>query len=273
MVDLWKTFNELVDDKLIFLQDEKPYSLKDYGLKTTIYPAPCHSKHSDVNNLSWISEEEIDHTIINIGLAHGSLTGVSPDLDNVYFNMDLKELGEIPMDVWLLGHSHIVYPDVLSIDNWKVYNAGTPEPDGMDCKHNGNAWIIDIDKDKNIKSNLVETGKYKFIDKKFILDSLEDYSNIKDIIKDHSEHTIARIEVSGRLDEEIYKYRQEVFKEIEKELLYLTIEDTDLKIRINKEKIQKEFTQGSFPEQFLFALEEDDEALQMAYEMIVGVKK
>lgn len=273
MVDLWKTFNDLVDDKLIFLQEEKQYSLIDYGLDAIIYPAPCHSKHSEANNLSWIKEAEIDKSIINIGLAHGSLTGISPDLNNVYFNMDLKELQEIPVDVWLLGHSHIVYPDVTSIEEWKIYNAGTPEADGMDCKHKGNAWIIDIDKDKNIKSNLVETGKYRFADKEFTVECLEDYNKIKDLIKDHSENTIARITLSGIVDEEVYKHRQIVFKEIEEEILHLIFEDSDLKIRINKEKIQKEFTQGSFPEQFLLALNEDDEALQMAYEMIVEVRK
>lgn len=273
MVDLWKSFNDLTDDKLIFLQKEKPYSLIDYGLEATIYPAPCHSKHSDVNNLGWISEQKLDDSIINIGLAHGSLTGISPDLDNMYFNMDLKELEAIPMDLWLLGHSHIVYPDVEAIDNWKVYNAGTPEPDGMDCKHEGNAWIIEVDKDKSIKASRIQTGKHRFIDKRYRLDTIEDYEKIRDTIGNHSENTIARIEVSGRVDEEVYKHRQEVFKEIEDKLLYLIFEDSDLKIRINKEKIQKEFTQGSFPEQFLLALQEDDQALQMAYEMIVEVKK
>ncbi|MDY0236413.1 MAG: metallophosphoesterase [Gudongella sp.] len=272
MVDLWKTFNNLVDDKLIFLQEERPYSLKDYGLDATIYPAPCHSKHSEVNNLAWIAGEEIDDTIINIGIAHGSLTGISPDLDNMYFNMDLKELEVIPVDVWLLGHSHIVYPDVLSIDNWKVHNPGTPEPDGMDCKHNGNAWIIDIDKDKNIKSKLVETGKYRFADENYTLSSIEDYSRIYNLISKHPENIIARIGVSGIVDEDAYKHRQKVFKEIEEKILYLIFEDSDLKIRINKEKIEKEFTQDSFPEQFLFALQEDEEALQMAYEMIMEVK-
>ena len=272
MVDLWKDFNDLADDKLIFLQEEKPYCLKDYGLDATIYPAPCHSKHSDINNLSWIVDEEVDSTRINIGIAHGSLTGISPDLDNTYFNMDLKELEMIPMDLWLLGHSHIVYPDALSIDNWKVHNPGTPEPDGMDCRHNGNAWIIEIDKDKNTKSNLIQTGKYRFADKKYTLTSIEDYNKIYDFINKHPENTIARIEVSGTIDEEAYRHRHKVFKEIEEKILHLIFEDSDLKIRINKEKIEKEFTQGSFPEQFLFALQEDEEALQMAYEMIMEVK-
>lgn len=272
MVDLWKKFNEMADDKLVFLNEEKPYSLKDYGLEATIYPAPCHSKHSDVNNLAWIGQEEMDDSIINIGVAHGSLTGISPDLNNMYFNMDLEELEGLPLDVWLLGHSHIVYPDFESVDNWKVHNPGTPEPDGIDCKHNGNAWIINIDKDKNIKSNLVQTGKYRFIDEKYIIEDIEDYDKIKTSISKHSEKTIARIDISGRVDQEVYKHRQVVFKEIEEKILYLILEDADLKIKINKEKIEKEFTKGSFPEQLLFALQENEEVLQMAYEMIVEVK-
>jgi len=39
------------------------------------------------------------------------------------------------------------------------------------------------------------------------------------------------------------------------------------------EKINQEFTEGSFPQQLLKALADDEDAMQMAYELIMGVRK
>ena len=85
MIDLWKTFREKANDKTIFLNQEVPVSLTDYGLDATVYPAPCHSKQSYTNNIDWIAEHEVDPEHISIGIAHGSLQGVSPDPDSKYF--------------------------------------------------------------------------------------------------------------------------------------------------------------------------------------------
>jgi hypothetical protein len=41
-------------------------------------------------------------------------------------------------------------------------------------------------------------------------------------------------------------------------------------VRINKDTIEKEFTQGSFPYEFLNRLIHDDESLQIAYDLIRG---
>lgn len=273
MVDLWKSFNSLVDDRVLFLSEERKYSLESFGLNAVIYPAPCHSKHSSENNLNWIREESIQEDIINIGIAHGSITGISPDLDNLYFNMDLKELEDIPMDLWLMGHTHITYPDNDIVRDLRVFNPGTPEPDGLDCKHEGFGWIIDIKDGKSVEAKRVKTGKYRFLDASFSLESIDDYRKIEDYIKEHNKNTIARISLKGTLDEEAYRYRLELVKEIEDKLAYLILEDSELKIRINADKIQKEFTKGSFPEQLLLSLQDDEEALQLAYEIISEVRK
>jgi len=273
MVDLWKSFLSLVDEKVLFLGDEKPYSLQEFGLNATIYPAGCHSKHSDQNNLGWIREEDIDSGLVNIGVGHGALAGISPDLDNQYFNMSIEELESIPVDVWLMGHTHISYPENDKVNNWKVYNPGTPEPDGLDCSHNGNGWVINVHEKDDIQASRITTGKYKFKDEEFYLESIEDYRKIEEFFKEYKDNTIARIRLKGTLDEDAYKHRLQVIKNLEEQIIYLVLEDSDLKIRINSDKIKKEFTQGSFPEQMLIYLQDDEEALQLAYEIISEVRK
>src|SRR5665648_575637 len=167
MVELWKNFQEISQDihNIVFINQERPYSLADYDLNAVVYPAPCHSKHSDTNNIGWIKdansdidndkfkEKDTDKNQIRIGIAHGALEGVSPDLDNSYYNMSLAELTSAPVDVWLLGHTHITYPDKKKVSGWKIFNPGTPEPDGLDCKHTGNAWIITIGDTKAVDSD------------------------------------------------------------------------------------------------------------------------
>lgn len=273
MVDLWKTFMSQADDKVLLLSEEKPYDLGDFGLKARIYPAPCHSKHSGENNLSWIKEAELDREMLNIGIAHGSMSGISPDLDNSYFNMDLDELERIEVDLWLMGHTHITYPDMDQVRNWKIYNPGTPEPDGLDCRHKGSGFLITIDDEKNIESRKIRTGKYSFMDEKVVLESMDDYRKVEKLFQGQDDNVVARISLRGTLDEESYQQRLQMKRDLEGRILHLILEDSDLKIRINKDKIRREFTEGSFPEQLLVSLEDDEEALQLAYEIISEVRK
>lgn len=280
MIDLWTSFNKLAGKKILFLNQERPYSLEEYGLDAVVYPAPCHSKHSDINNLGWLKEQPIEEMLhqdkLHIGIAHGSLEGISPDLEINYFPMSLAELDDIPANVWLLGHTHISYPDKDSVAEWKVFFPGTPEPDGLDCRHSGNAWIINIDEGKAVRAERVTVGIYRFFDEIYPISDKEDLEAIiVELTNDVPETTVARIHLKGRVDEEVFDYRYEVYRAIEDAIAYLIVDDSDLGIRITKEKIFKEFSQGSFPQQFLAALaeEEDEDALQIGYELVMEVRK
>lgn len=341
MVELWKNFRELSQDihNMVFINQESPIYLTDFDLNAVVYPAPCHSKHSDVNNIGWIRNENIesdkdknivkgkDQAPIRIGVAHGALEGISPDLDSSYYNMSLAELEAAPVDVWLLGHTHLTYPimnsntnsitdpDKKTVTGWKVFNPGTPEPDGLDCKHTGNAWIITINDIKALNSDikalnsdtkalngnyievsgeLVETGRYRFVDQSHKVSSREDLDRIGGallgsqsedtsgkiagshpggILKNEPRFTIGRLRLRGKLEEEAFNYRHEVRRKLEEALGYLIFDDTEVGIKITGEMIHKEFSDGSFPEKLLSALSEDEEALQLAYELILEVKR
>lgn len=274
MIDLWNSFNSHLTEKIVYMNEEKPYDLTQYGLEAIVYPAPCHSRHSEVNNIGWIKGEmPLEPSLYHIGVAHGALEGISPDIDKSYYYMSNSELEATAVDLWLLGHTHVTYPEMDTIKGHRIFNPGTPEPDGFDCRHEGHAWIISIDEDKVVNAQRVTTGKYKFIDEVFYIEEDEDLYNLKDLIlEDNPDRKIMRMTLKGRIGRDVYINRQNFYNELEKDLAYLIVEDSNLGIKVSKDIIEKEFTSGSFPYHFLNALADDDEALQIAYELIKEVK-
>lgn len=272
MVELWKDFNNHHRENILYLGEMKPFDLKDYGLDVIVYPAPCHAKHSKENNLQWIKDTNIlEDDKYHIGIAHGALEGISPDLAGEYFYMGKEELEEVPVDIWLLGHTHVSYPTSDNVLNWKVYNAGTPEPDGLNYKHVGEAWVITIDRAKKIKAEKLETGNYRFFDKYFDIKDDDDLEEVRNrVLAGESNKKIIRLTLNGRVTHDTYTNIRGFYQELEKEITYLIIEDSKLRVRINSDTIEKEFTQGSFPYEFLNRLIDDDESLQIAYDLIRG---
>ncbi len=278
MTSLWTTFKDNITDKIVLLNENRPYDLMDYDVPAIVYPAFCNSKHSSENNLSWIKNiEDKPDGRWHIGVGHGALQGLSPDLENKYFNMTENELDGINLDLWLLGHTHIAYPRVTGATNHRIFNAGTPEPDGMDCKHGGSAWIISVDEEGKVNPKMIETGIFRFYDLEFKVEEEKDFDKIKkELLSEGHPNSLIRLKLQGRIEEDLFEYRKSFYDELRKELKYLDVDDTNLGVIISKDLIENEFTKGSFPYQFLESLSEDDsdeEALQLAYELIMEVKE
>ena len=276
--NVWRTFASKATGRMLILNDFKPYDLKDYGLDATIYPAPCDSRHSSSNNLGWIKELDQDNNHIyssqySLGIAHGALAGLSLDLTDNYFKMSRDELLAIEMDLWLLGHSHIQYPESDNPINKKIFNSGTPEPDGLDCNHAGFAWVITLEDDKHTSAKKVQTGKFRFFDLKKNIDNKNDFTAIKkDLLAGKPENKIVRLNLAGGIAETTYKDKQNFYDDLKFELGYLDIEDENLYIKLKHNEIEDKFTEGSFPYQFLTRLEEDEKSLHLAYELLKEVQ-
>lgn len=275
MTELWKQFRKHSGDNTVFLNEWKAHSLEDYDIDAAIYPAYCNKKHSDQNCLGWTKE------IINkpqakwhIGIAHGSLQGLSPDLENKYYTMSEKELEGIDMDLWLLGHTHIPYPIEKEVFNRKIYNAGTPEPDGLDCRHSGNAWIITINEEKQVQAKQIETGLYRFYDLDKEISSTQCLEKLKsEILSEDDSKRIVRLNLTGRIERAMLNELQTIYQEIQDKIICLMVDESNLKPKISNEDIEKEYTKDSFPYQILSKLmDEDEEALQLAYDLIRGCK-
>lgn len=269
MIELWEEFTKTPSEKILFINKEEVYSLEDYGLDVRVYPGPCHSKHSKENSLAWVKKQGLADTgKYHIGVAHGALEGLSPDIEGNYYYMEMDELHSIPTDLWLIGHTHVSYPLKDSVVDEKIYNAGTPEPDGLDYSGEGSAWFISLD-GKSKRAEKIITGEYRFFDKNFSIQADEDLDEVLSWIKkENREKAIIRLNLKGLLSKSAYSELRDFYGEIEGRVFHLLIEDTDLKIRINKDTIKREFTEGSFPYEFLNGLDHDEEALQIAYELL-----
>ncbi len=266
--ELWKIFRDHGRDKLILLGEERPYSLEDYGLNILVYPAPCHNKHSGDNNLGWIGDlGEFEKADYHIGVGHGALEGLSADLEGNYYPMTMKELEDLGLDLWLLGHTHVQYPEGRDLVGQRIYNAGTPEPDGLNYRGRGSAWLISLDGDST-RAREIETGQYRFIDLDFQIESEEDLARLKNLaLEGDPKKKLLRIKLRGRLNEDSYRRLSDFYRSLEEEIFYLIIDDEDLGIKVDQEVIEREFTKGSFPYEFLKSFD-DEEAMQLAYELI-----
>lgn len=273
---LWGHFQKRMTGKIVILNEEKPYYLQDYDLDVAVYPAPCQRKHSSTNNLGWMADRiNKDAARWHIGLAHGALEGVSPDLNQEYYPMTREELTSFDLDLWLLGHAHIPYPEQAATFGQRIFNAGAPEPDGMDCRHEGHAWLLELNEDKEVEGTLLTLGKFRFIDVQREVEDEEGFAKLsQEFCGPKSEDTILRLALTGVLEPELYSRKEEYYRKLRDQLAYFRVDDEALRVRINREVIEQEYTAGSFPYRFLneFLDRGDQEALQIAYEMLREVK-
>jgi len=275
---LWSEFRERAPEELLLLTDMKPYPLHDYGIEAVLYPAPCDAKHSPTNRLGWIKElVEKPQGRWHIGVAHGAVSGISPDFENLYYPMEEAELVSLNLDHICLGHTHISHPDQKVAENRPFIYAGTPEPDGFDCRHQGRAWITEIDESGRSLSRLIETGRFCFTEIHGQVRNREDLENLQRDLAGFAEagQTLVKLRLSGTLPEEDYKARYLAYNNWQEELLYLEIDDSDLTLKITPAVIAAHYPEGSFPYRFLNRLAEKDdpEALQTAYRLVEEVKQ
>ncbi|WP_138431921.1 metallophosphoesterase family protein [Fodinibius saliphilus] len=272
---LWDRFKKEAEEHVLVLDKKELLTLSVFEPEVVIYPAPCHAKHSADHAIGWVNEIEKDEDALHIGVAHGSIEGVSPDFDQRYFPMSIHELEQSGVDLWLMGHTHITWPEKPDKRDM-VFNPGTPEPDGFSCNHEGRAFLHTVREDKEIKTEIVSTGTYRFIQKDEHISSTKD---VQDLVEEFSENAwqqaVVELKVSGKLEEEVFESWQESRSQIRESVLELRLEDNEVRRKVTSEQIKKEFSKGSFPEQLLssFSEDEEEEELQMAYELIKEVQQ
>ena len=165
---VWRDFEKALDsmeNNIILLKEEAPLSLRNREEQVLVYPAICRSKHSEENALGWIKEslqkelsgqvpssddcEAGDTPVYKIGLAHGALEGLTPDMKNEYFRMTESELLKIPVDLWLIGHTHIPYPalqEEKALEGFRIFNAGTHEQTDLHNRTEGWCFLLTLDR-------------------------------------------------------------------------------------------------------------------------------
>ena len=273
----WATFKENAGDRVLLLEGKRVYPLEHFNLDANIYPAPCDAKHSGDNYVGWIKDEPKDAGVtFHIGVAHGSLEGLSPDFNRQFYPMTRQELLESGLDLWLMGHTHLPFPEKPGLRD-RIFYSATPEPDGFDCDHQGHAWIIEMDEDKKLSPTLMTTGTYRFFHDERELKSAGDLDRMEaDYGVPGNDKLLLKLKLKGRLPREEYDRLPEVREGLNRNLFYLQWDSGDLTEEITPAMINREFTEGSFPHRLLTTLardERDAEALQAAYRLLQEVRR
>ena len=272
---IWPDFKDHLGEGHLILDRCVPYDLEPFGLPVVLLPGVCTAKHSKENAVGWIQEATADlpESKLKIGVAHGSLAGLSPDFNGDFYPMQQSELAQMDVDMWLLGHTHIRFPDRSEGRDDRVFYPSTPEPDGFDCGHAGHALVIDIHEDRTCEYRSVRTGRFRFhVMHKTGIDSELKLAQLKKEFEElpEGEHLV-KLKLQGRLDSEALEQLKTLESELGKLVSYLEFNADEVLRAVRQEDLDAEFTEGSFPHQLLSELahdESDQFALQLAYDLV-----
>ena len=279
---VWKTFKNAllnVDHNITLLNEFRKYCFDVGDEKVNIYPAYCQSKHSRDNNLKWIKNETIDKSNgINIGIAHGAIEGVTPDLNGEYFMMSERELNEISMDVWLIGHTHIPYPNDLKenedVTGYRIFNAGTHEQTDLHNNTEGNCFIVSVEKMDGVSKVYARryiSGKMRYFDLKINVSPDNDAALRNAILREieaKEKNAVIRCRISGVIKQSEYEDRNLIYKEILSSFLSYEVDDSELSEEISPEKVCSEFAETSFAAMYIERFYDNPTELQMAYQLM-----
>ena len=272
---IWPEFKDHLGEGHLILDQCIPYDLEPLGLPAVLLPGVCTAKHSKENAVGWITDAtgKLPENRLKIGVAHGSLAGLSPDFNGDYYPMQESELTQMDVDVWLLGHTHIRFPDRDEGRDAQVFYPSTPEPDGFDCSHAGHALVIDLHEDKTCEYRSLKTGRFRF--HAMHRSGIDSESKLIQLKKEFAElpggEHLVKLKLEGRLDSETLKQLNTLESELEPLPCYLELNTKEVLRAVRQEDLDAEFTEGSFPHQFLSALaqnESDQFALQLAYDLV-----
>lgn len=279
--ELWECFQEYSEDTIHVFKKNEPVLAQIDGEEVTFYPCICHDKHSAENALGWVREAQPDSARINIGVAHGSLDGLSLDQDGSYYSMSPEELNEIPMDVWLLGHAHVAFPELeygQQINGKTIYNAGTPQQVSINNRTDGSVFLIEIGEDKKISAVKKKTGSVFFREhtitvsqKEDLLDAVrQDLEQLSDI-----ENTLLRLSVTGTTNADGYRRRHEIEAMVAQKALFCdkAVDMDNLSEEITESMIDEKTVKGSIENQLLHRYFGKPEELELAMNLIMRCKE
>lgn len=273
---LWQYFKSNVDAEKIIVLDQYEVFIDSVGdQEVRFYPAACRTLHSDQNMIGWVANEEKKADAIHIGIAHGNVDGLGRDEDGKYFNMRVEELNGAGVDFWLLGHIHVAYPtqDIVNT-NPGFFMSGTHMPDSWKSTNIGNAWMIEVDEDKNIKAKRFQPSKFTY---KVIEAELKSGLDIDQLNNQLStcdkNNTAVRLNLTGILVDQEMQLLEDIFKECsDKSDGFIHFEGYKfIKRKIDMGAINAAYANGTLPHILLSELLIDDAdglSTQKAFEAI-----
>lgn len=264
---LWSRFTGLAGENTLLLAQNSPVTIGH----TVFYPCGCHDRHSETNALGWLAAlPEHDPAYLHIGIAHGALEGLSCDREQRYYDMTVQELEHGGMDLWLLGHTHMPYPNQDNITGHRIFNAGTPQQTDIADHAAGSVFLIDIDEQKQVTARKQNTGVIRFVQAAV---SVAHGTGLRDALETllhqyDRTNTFFRVQLAGTVPAEEFLTRQTLYDELGDTCLKLEIRDEALRQEITAAMIDTETIEGTTENRLLKCYLEEPELLELAYSLV-----
>ena len=281
-VKLWQYFRDVMAsyDNIMLLTEYRPYEVTANGEDVVFYPALCTCVHSapGQNNLGWIKDTAIENNgAYHIGIAHGAVEGETIDKEGRYFLMKRSELEAIPMDVWLIGHTHVPFPrdltEDLTVRDDKIFNPGTHVQTDVSCNTEGVCFIVEIAEDKTIRAKNMVSGVLRFYRRTIDVTAGEMERLLHDALADLGDNSVVDIILTGAVTPEEYEDRAAIIEAALSRFIEGTYNDHALSKLISKELIRSEFPETSFSAGLLTSLLAEPKEAQLAYELLRSLKE
>lgn len=276
---VWHYFKDVIHDNILLLTDYRTYEITIGDETAVLYPALCKSLHSakGENNLGWIKNTPItDNGKYHIGIAHGAVEGETIDNEGQYFLMTRDELSSIPVDVWLIGHTHVPFPHNLKTDVYtegeSIFNAGTHVQTDVSCNTEGCGFIIEIDKDKTVRAKKSDSGGIRFYRKNITLTAGNMQAVLTRELEMLDDNSVVDIILDGAVTDAEYNEHDAVLSDTLSRFTEGTYNDHALSRLISDELIKSEFSETSFSAVFLSELMDEPKEAQLAYELLKELK-
>lgn len=271
---LWKSFRKAAQDtNVLGMTEAKRYDFHVSDRAISFYACPCPSKTGADSTIGWVSEQEKANDTIHIGVAHGNVEGVGLDANHRYFNMTRSDLREANLLTWLLGHIHVPSPTDSYDGTPAFFMAGTPTPDSVRCRHQGQAWFIEIAENSACSHQPLNPGRLHFIRLEREMLNDDDLRMLRTECQAlDSASTVLDLQLSGRLHADELKAVHDFIDELKATFLHVDCED-DLVALLDAGAIAQLYPEGTLPFRLLNALLEDEVHpgdAQVALELLHG---
>lgn len=184
--------------------------------------------------------------------------------------MTRGELEQCGMDLWLIGHTHIPYPEGDVITGERIFNPGTHQQTDISDHSEGSVFVIEIGDDRQVTARRIRTGVLRFW--KLSLDLKHGQSLKEEMEKLTSrldgESASVRMQITGIALAEDYERREEIYREFENRFVKFEAHDMELQKEITQEMIDAETLEGSVENKLLKMYAEEPEILNLAYELV-----
>ena len=279
-VKVWQYFIDCISkkDNIMLLSEYRPYEISLNAGDVVLYPALCMSLHSapGENNLGWIKDEGIiPDGKYRIGIAHGAIEGETIDSEGAYFLMKRSELEAIPVDCWLIGHTHVPFPKGLTSEftvTERILNAGTHVQTDVNCNTEGLCFIVEIDENKTVRAKTFVSGGLRFYRREIVLSPGRVAELIDSSLEGIGDQSVVELILKGAVSAEEYDALPRTVEEKLSRFIEGKYNDYEVTKLISEKLIDSEFPETSLSAKLLKALLSEPKEAQLAYELLNSLK-